>query len=44
MERAVQVATFLLIMKIQVGDQNLQKWKIKEETEVMFVLTALCSE
>lgn len=44
MERAVQVATLLLIMKIQVGDQNLQKWKMKEETEVTFVLTVLCSE
>lgn len=44
MERAVQVATLLLIMKIQVGDQNLQKWKMKEETEVTFVLTVFCSE
>lgn len=26
MESAVQVAPLLLIVKIQVGDQNLQKW------------------
>lgn len=44
MERAIQVATLLLIMKIQVGDQNLQEWKIKEETEVTFLMTVFSSD